>query len=866
MTLPTTDILTLPVATSLDGTEYFPLVVGLNSDAVTKRALTSLLTGVQLNLNQISTTQGAILYRNASEWVALSPGTAGQVLATGGAGANPSWISNDAGLTVGSSVITGGSNTRVLYDNAGVLGEYTVSGSGSVAMTTSPTFVTPTLGVATATALAVDDGAANDPRLTFINDAVTGFWRPAGSTIGVTLGNAEAARFTTSGLVLGVAGTLLGSLGLSGDTSGTVTISPAAAAGTWTLTLPTTGGSNGYFLQTNGSGVTTWADITASGAANTALSNLAAVAINTSLLPDADGTLDLGSPNPSAFQWRNLYLGQLGAVIWNGTTGFTMATNGLLRLGDGTFGDSSGSLSLTSIALQSGGALNWASSNAVITHSSGILTVAPGDFRVTTAGTNSASVVTVGGTQTLTSKTLTSPVITTSPTAAGSTWTDLGTVTTVALATVTGTVNMGGATSLEIPNGAAPTVNVDGQIAIDTTVTDFAAGIITYYSTAAMGVVAMPVAQFGSPSNGAVPTYSAANSQFEMVVPAGTGDVVGPASSTDTAMVLFDGTSGKSIQNSTILVDPSTGDMSAVGDVIPASGSTLGAGATPWSGVYLAAGTPVNWANGGVTIQENSDALNFAGATGYAFDAVVVPASDGGASLGTTALGWQNLFGNTGFVLNIENGNWVATHTSGILTVGTGDLRVTTAGTNAASVVTVGGTQTLTNKTLTSPTLTAPVLGTPSSGTLSSCTGLPISTGVSGLGTGVATMLASSTGATVGISWVIDGGGATITTGVKYGMRIPFACTITAWSIGLDVSGAIVIDVWKDTAANYPPTVADTITGSAKPTISASATHNESSTLTGWTTTITAGDWLYFNVDSVTSAKWANIILTVTKT
>ena len=38
-------------------------------------------------------------------------------------------------------------------------------------------------------------------------------------------------------------------------------------------------------------------------------------------------------------------------------------------------------------------------------------------------------------------------------------------------------------------------------------------------------------------------------------------------------------------------------------------------------------------------------------------------------------------------------------------------------------------------------------LGTPSSGTLTSCTGLPISTGVSGLGTGVATWLATPTSA-----------------------------------------------------------------------------------------------------------------------
>ena len=46
-------------------------------------------------------------------------------------------------------------------------------------------------------------------------------------------------------------------------------------------------------------------------------------------------------------------------------------------------------------------------------------------------------------------------------------------------------------------------------------------------------------------------------------------------------------------------------------------------------------------------------------------------------------------------------------------------------GGNGGSVVTLTGTQTLTNKTLTAPVLTAPVLGTPASGTLTNTTGLP---------------------------------------------------------------------------------------------------------------------------------------------
>lgn len=113
---------------------------------------------------------------------------------------------------------------------------------------------------------------------------------------------------------------------------------------------------------------------------------------------------------------------------------------------------------------------------------------------------------------------------------------------------------------------------------------------------------------------------------------------------------------------------------------------------------------------------------------------------------------------------------------------------------------------------------------------------------------------------TAGIT--IDGGGSTITTGVKGYIEIPFAGTIVQATLLADQSGSIVIDVWKDTYANYPPTDADSITAAAPPTIS-TATKSQDSTLTGWTTSITAGDILGFNVDSVTTITQATLILKI---
>lgn len=477
-------------------------------------------------------------------------------------------------LVVGTTQVNSGTDTRVLFDNAGVLGEYAISGTGSVAMTVSPSFTTPALGTPST---AVLTNATGLPIATGVSGLGTGVATFLATPSSANLAAAVTGETGSGALVFGTSPTLVTpALG-----------TPASGVLTNCTGLPLTTGVTGNLPVTNlNSGTSasastfwrgdgTWGTPAGSGA-NTALSNLASVAINTTLLPGSNDGAGLGN---ASFAFSDLFLA-------------------------------------------SGGVLNWANSNYTITHSSGLLTFSGGV--TATAGT-------------------------------------------VTLGTVAGAIDMGSATSLEIPNGATPTVNAAGEIALDTTVTDFANGIIKYFSTAEAGIVAMPVAEFTSPTDGNVVTYNGTTDQFELQ-PAGAG-----------------------------------------------SGAT----------------------------RELDNLQN------VAINTTLLPGTNDGAGLGNASFAFSDLFLATGGLIDWGNGNAVLTHSSGVLTVTTGDLRVTTAGTNAASAVTVGGTQTLTNKTLTSPTLTTPALGTPASGTLTNCTGLPISTGVSGLGSNVATMLATFSSANI---------------------------------------------------------------------------------------------------------------------
>ena len=131
--------------------------------------------GVSAVIDNLGSTQGQILYRNASAWVPLSPGTLGQLLQTNGAGANPSWetvagsgtvtsvqasggttglsfsggpITASGTLTLAGTLVVANGGTGITSFGTGVataLGQ-NVTGSGGIVLATSPTLVTPALG------------------------------------------------------------------------------------------------------------------------------------------------------------------------------------------------------------------------------------------------------------------------------------------------------------------------------------------------------------------------------------------------------------------------------------------------------------------------------------------------------------------------------------------------------------------------------------------------------------------------------------------------------------------------------------------------------------------------------------------------
>jgi hypothetical protein len=262
-----------------------------------------------------------------------------------------------------------------------------------------------------------------------------------------------------------------------------------------------------------------------------------------------------------------------------------------------------------------------------------------------------------------------------------------------------------------------------------------------------------------------------------------TGGIVSVATATTTPALTVAGTSGGIPYFSSASTWATSAALAANSLMIGGGAGAAPATTTTGTGVVTALGVNTGSAgafvvNGGalgtpsggtVTNLTGTASININGTVGAttpatgAFTTVTLPSG----SFSTILQGSPSATASATYTLPVAapaaNGYVLSSTTAGVMSWSAASAGMTYPGAGIANSTgsawgtsyTTSGSGTVLALT-TSPVFTTPNLGTPSAGTLTSCTGLPISTGVSGLGTGVATALGVAVGSAGAV--VVNGG------------------------------------------------------------------------------------------------------------